>query len=59
MLQSFEKGTNMGPKKRYIATIKEPKHKTFSNIKFTPLDWTAAFFVIATPLYIAYLLIWT
>lgn len=49
----------MGPKKRYIATIKEPKHKTFSNIKFTPLDWTAAFFVIATPLYIAYLLIWT
>lgn len=26
--------------------------------RFDTLDWVAAFFAIATPLYIAYLLIW-
>ena len=44
----------MGSEKRHIAIIKEAKHKkTISNIKSTPLDWTASFFV-ATPLYIAW-----
>lgn len=27
-------------------------------LRFDALDWVAAFFVIATPLYVAYLLIW-
>lgn len=27
--------------------------------RFDALDWIAAFFAIATPIYIAYLLIWT
>jgi len=28
-------------KKRHIAIIQEPKHKTVSNIKSTPFDWIA------------------
>ena len=31
----------MRSEKRHIAIIKEPKHKTISNIKSTPFNWIA------------------
>ncbi len=50
----------MRPRKHPTSTSQQSLEAQHTNrqLKFTELDWIAAFFVIATPLYIAYLLIW-